>query len=263
MLKRLVILVLLGLPFAASADTAPPTCTDHFLGVEMPNVSPNRARKTRFLCFSEYAVLHSALTKTPVWSAERLTSERIEAAAGVPRKNAFHAEQRLAPNERAELADYKESGFDRGHMAPAGDMSTPKAKRESFSLANMIPQHPCNNEELWEGIESAVRQLVVDEDEVYVVTGPVYPSSAELKQIGDGVIIPTHVFKAIYVPTINGAAAYVTPNTDGKEWKGISLNDLNKLIDVDIFPKLPQSVKNTAMKLPDPLPPKFRCRLRN
>jgi endonuclease G, mitochondrial len=98
----------------------------------MPDVIPNRARKARLLCFSKCAVLYSILAKMPVWSAEHVTSERIEAAAGVPRTNAFHS---LAPNERAELADYQDSGFDRGHMAPAGDMSTAKAKGESFLLA--------------------------------------------------------------------------------------------------------------------------------
>ena len=42
-------------------------------------------------------------------------------------------------------------------MSPSGDMATPQARYQSFSLANMIPQQPCNNEVVWEGIESAVR----------------------------------------------------------------------------------------------------------
>jgi endonuclease G, mitochondrial len=261
MLTRLILLLFLFVPVSVQAETAPEGCTDHFIGSQMPNVSPNRTEKSRLLCFSGYAVLHSGLSKTPIWSAEHLTSERMEDAGKVTRKNSFHPEQKLQPDERAELDDYKGSGFDRGHMSPSGDMPSKKAMRESFSLANMIPQHPCNNEELWEGIESAVRQLATDEDEVYTVTGPVYPKTGQIQQIGEGVLVPTHVFKAVYIPSRNGAAAYVTPNTDGKDFKVISISDLKKLVDVDVFPTLKAKVKSTPATLPPPMEPKFRCRL--
>lgn len=251
------------LPVGALAEPAPQGCTDHFLAAEMPDVTSTRAEKTRLLCFSEYAVLHSGLTKTPVWSAEHLTSDQVDAAGTLKRKNPFHAESRLPPGERAELDDYKNSGFDRGHMAPNGDMSTAQAQRESFSLANMIPQDPCSNEEQWEGIEASVRQMAGDFDEVYVVTGPDYPADAEIKQIGNGVLIPPFIFKAIYVPSLNAAGAYLAPNTAEKTFKTISINALKAIIDVDVFPKLTDAVKSTAMDLPQPQPPKFHCRVHN
>jgi endonuclease G, mitochondrial len=266
MLIRLLVLLLFVIPLTASADPAPQGCGDHFLGGMTPDVSKNRAQKTQQLCYSEFALLHSGLTKTPIWSAEHLTSERIQAASGLSRKNPFHAEARLAADERAELGDYKDSGYDRGHMSPNGDMPNAKAQRESFSLANMIPQHPCNNEVLWAGIEDSVRKLTQDEDEVYVVTGPVYLRSPQQQgggqqQIGDGVMVPAQVYKAIYVPTLDEAGVYVTPNTDGKDWKKLSLQDLAALIEVDVFPTLSQKVKSKVMALPPPGPARFGCRL--
>ncbi len=264
MLYRLLAVLVLALPVTAQADPAPPACAEHFLGGMMPDVSRNRAQKARQLCFSEFALLHSGVTKTPIWSAEHLTSERVDAASGLPRKNPFHAEARLPASDRAELADYKSASdrFDRGHMSPNGDMPNAKAQRESFSLANMIPQHPCNNEVLWAGIEDSVRKLTQEEDEVYVVTGPVYPRGGSPEQIGDGgVMVPEQIFKAIFVPSREEAGVYLTFNRDGDEVRTLSLQELAALIDVDAFPTLSRSVKATAMTMPPPGPPRFPCRL--
>jgi endonuclease G, mitochondrial len=263
MLRYLLILMFLAAPTGMHAAPAPSDCDDHFLGGEMPDIGRERAGKSRFVCFSQYALLHSALTKTPVWSAEHLTSDRVQEAAALSgkRPNNFHAESRVPADERAELSDYKASGFDRGHMSPNGDMSTREAQRESFSLANMVPQNACNNEEIWEGIESAVRQLALDEEEVFVVTGPIYPKDAQLQQIGEGVIVPTALFKAVYIPSRNQGAAYVTKNEDTKEGEFLSFAELKSRASLDPFPSLKDSVKTVVADLPSPQPPKFKCRL--
>jgi len=227
----------------------------------MPNVDANRTQRTQVICFSEYALLHSGQTKTPIWSAEHLTRARVEDADGMTRHNAFHAERSLPPDDRAELSDYAGSGFDRGHMSPSGDMPNLQAQKESFSLANMVPQAPCNNEVLWEGIESAIRTLAKADDDVFVVTGPVYPSDAQLEQIGNGVIIPTDLFKAIFDPARNQAAAYLSPNKNELEWRNVSIADLQQLIQVDVFPTLSQEIKTTPMTLPGPEAPRFPCRV--
>jgi DNA/RNA endonuclease G (NUC1) len=67
---------------------------------------------------------------------------KLRAADVTERRDAFHEEPRLPPDERAYLDDYARSGFDRGHLAPAADMPDEKAQHESFTLANMIPQDP-------------------------------------------------------------------------------------------------------------------------
>lgn len=196
-------------------------------------------------------MLHSGVSHTPVWSAEHLTSARMAAASGMKRKNAFHPEQSLAFGDRAELADYARSGFDRGHMSPSGDMATPSSQEESFSLANMIPQNGNNNQHLWVGIEEATRHLAATEGEVYVVTGPLFEGTA-LERINGRVLVPTAIFKAIYVPSTGLAGAYVTPNAPGMAYSTLSIAELERRSGINLFPSLAASIKSAKMVLPVP-----------
>jgi len=77
------------------------------------------------------------------------------------RSDEFYADARLPRSERSELQDYQGSGFDRGHMAPAGDMATTESMAQSFSLANIVPQHSINNRKAWASIEKATRKYVM------------------------------------------------------------------------------------------------------
>ncbi|MFZ6870419.1 DNA/RNA non-specific endonuclease, partial [Klebsiella pneumoniae] len=85
----------------------------------------------------------------------------------------------------------------RGHMAPNGDMPHKESQSDSFSLSNMVPQAPKNNQEVWRNLEEATRAIVTKQkQDVYVVTGPVFEGK-RLKTIGQGVIVPTAVYKAV------------------------------------------------------------------
>jgi endonuclease G, mitochondrial len=238
------------------------SCVAQLAGGSFPVVrNAKLSQQTTRLCYSEIALLYSGVARAPLWSAEHLTAARVQSAKGLqrPRSNAFHAEIRLSSSERAELDDYRRSGYDRGHMAPNGDMSTPEAQAESFSLANMVPQDPCNNEVLWEGIESAVRDLTLSEGEVFVVTGPVF-RGAELRILNGRVLIPTHLYKAIYVPSRNIAGAYFAPNDASQKWEPLTIAELEARVGIDVFPKLAANVKKAGMTLPKPTP-HFGCRV--
>lgn len=254
-MKFRLLLGIAALLLVTSGCTAkPPTCADHFLEGQPPGItSPNLAKKTTMLCFEGYAVTYSGVSRTPLWSAEHLTETRVDEAGRLKRKNAFHAEDQLPPADRSELADYVRSGFDRGHMAPNGDMPTENAQYESFSLANIIPQNPKNNQILWEGIEEVTRELAREDKEVYVVTGPIFEGS-DLERINGRVLVPTSVYKAIYDPAKKRAGAYVTPNAGGMEYQTMSIVDLEKRINITVFPKLAPEIKAVKMPMPVPTP---------
>ena len=125
--------------FSIILYAAPTACPKFYVDGEAPTiVNEKLANKTKELCFEAFGVMHSGISKTPLWSAEYLTASAID--ADVPRKDKFHEETKLPQSERAELKDYTKSGYDRGHMAPSADMPSESAQADSFSLANMVPQ---------------------------------------------------------------------------------------------------------------------------
>ena len=256
MLKRLVIVAVLHVCPISSMSTvalaAPTGCPQFFPHGNAPDlVNPKLLPKTRTICYSAFAVLHSGITRTPLWAAEHLTRNGLDAAVATERKDTFHEEAKLPPDERADLDDYARSGFDRGHLAPAADMPDEQAQHESFSLANMIPQDPQSNRGLWSGIKSAVRGLARKSGELYVVSGPIF-QGATLKRLRGRVLVPTHIFKAVYDPKRNQAAAYLVENADGDQWRNVSIAELQQITGIDPFPGLAPSVKDHAMALPEP-----------
>lgn len=94
---------------------------------DFPRVNKSFQVAPRALCYQSFAVLYSGVAKPPIFVAEKLNQAQLEEAKGKKRTNRFFADVRLRKAERAELDDYKGSGFDRGHMAPAGDMPSARA----------------------------------------------------------------------------------------------------------------------------------------
>lgn len=138
-----------------------------------PPILQNQAMVPRPLCYSRFAILHLGKSRTPVYVVERLKKEQL--VAKMPRATRFFADARRPRIERAELEDYKNSGMDRGHMTPEGDMSTEESMAQSFSLANVVPQYPTNSRKAWASIEKATRKYVKRAaGGVFIITGPVF-----------------------------------------------------------------------------------------
>jgi endonuclease G len=244
-------LLLLALPARASAQQT--TCPQFFPAGEPPALlNPKLAQRTTLLCNDAYASLASGVTHGALWSAEHPTRASLAEAGQTRRKGQFHADDRLPPADQAQLADYRRSGFDRGHMTPSGDMPGETAQGQSFSLANMVPQTAQLNRGIWEGVESAVRQLAEQRGELYLVTGPAFYGS-EIKSVGpDGVLVPTSTWKAVYDPSAAGTGVYVCKNMARPTCATVSVAILIQAVGIDPFPGLPSALKQVAMQLPPP-----------
>ena len=216
MLNKIIACVLaVLLASAAQAAGNFQGCLQFFARAQPPLIAPHPS--TRALCFDAFAILYSGESKTPVYVAEKLNRDTM-ALAHEKRGNLFYADARLPAAERANLEDYAASGYDRGHMAPAADMTTPQAMEQSFSLANMVPQAPAHNRGVWaKSVELPTRKFAARaEGDVYVITGPVFePDIAQSPSIGPGrVHVPAYLFKLVYDQASNRAWAYWQANAD-------------------------------------------------
>jgi len=183
-------------------------CRDLFPNQRIPTVS----QAGRDLCFDGFAVYYSPQDKKPIYVVEKLNRDQF-LAPHPRRSNQFYEEARLPFSERALLSDYRGSGYDRGHNAPAGDMSNERAMAQSFSLANMMPQARQNNQGIWaKNVEEPTRHYAKRAaGDIYVFTG----STGNQGSIGRGhVTIPSHLYKLVYDPSKNSAWAYWIENSN-------------------------------------------------
>ncbi|WP_423227913.1 DNA/RNA non-specific endonuclease [Psychrobacter pygoscelis] len=239
-------LVLLSVSGHADFDA----CQDSFYAGTAPDYLNTKITKNTYpLCFDGFATMYSGVSRTPLWSAEYLTRRRLTQADTIPREDSFHEESRLPASVRAELKDYSNSGYDRGHIAPNADMANVSQQYDSFSLANIAPQSPRNNRYVWRNLESATRYLTKQYGEVYTVTGVAF-TSKRLKKIGSGVLVPSHFYKAVYIPAIGQAGVYYAPNDESERIEIISVDELALRTGVDVMPAIAATAKSEAFELP-------------
>lgn len=189
-----------------------------FFPFGVPSVPDSYPGKRRELCFDSFAVLYSGESKTPIYVVERLTRAQLQDAKDEERTNKFFEDARLPSAERATLEDYARPGteehFDRGHMAPAGNMPNAQSMAQSFSLANMVPENETHNRKTWRGIESSTRKYVLRATAaVLVYTGPQF-NSRSISTIGRGKVwVPTHITKTVYDEATTQSWVHYTENT--------------------------------------------------
>lgn len=171
-----------------------------------------------------YTLAYDGRTRNPHWVYRKLTPAIFQKEA--TRIECEFKEDPLIPKHiRATKADYAGSGFDRGHMASAADSAmSEEAMQESFFLSNITPQHPQLNRGYWKKIENHIRDLVKEQKEVHIFTGPLYLQKkgrdgkryVKYEVLGKGnVAVPTHFFACTFIETLSKkvfSKAYIIPN---------------------------------------------------
>lgn len=200
---------------SAQRDIGLSACADQF-----PNHQPlpldfvDEALEPMGLCSDGFAVIYSPVAKAPLVVTEKLNRARVSAAAGEERTDNFYPDPRLRRDQRAELADFRGSGMDRGHNSPAADAWNEHTMMQTFALSNMLMQDSDMNRRPWAGVEKAVRQFARRaQGDVFVFTGPVFCEDPPTRG-SSKVWVPEAMFKLVYDQASGRAWAYVLANQD-------------------------------------------------
>lgn len=192
-----------------------------------------------------YTVSHNSKWKLPNWVGYELTGREV--AGQNPRYDCF-APDPMVKGNKAELSDYKGSGYDRGHMAPAADMKwSKKVMKESFYLSNMCPQNPSLNRGDWNDLEEKVRSWAKRDSAIIVVCGPIV--SKRPKKIGNNLAVPEAFFKVVLSPYGKNpqAIGFIMPNEAGNNPLSSyakSIDEVEALTKMDFFSVLPDELEN-------------------
>lgn len=193
-----------------------------------------------------YSLSYSIPHRQAEWVMYELTCDQTKSETN--RSNNFRPDP-LVVEGSAQLIDYKGSGFDRGHLAPAGDMKISyEAMSETFYLSNISPQHPSLNRGIWLGLENQVRLWACEDSILFVTAGPIFTKSDST--IGpDQVTVPSFFYKIVFYNKLNDyeIIGFIFPNSPCsmplKEYV-YKVDEIENLTGIDFFPSLPDSIEN-------------------
>lgn len=207
-MKRLILL--LSLFFTLTAHAGINQSCGQFTASGVPQYAPKAGDQE--ICHKNYAVIHSCAVKAPIAVFEHLTPAAMSGSA--VRKDDFRPDPAVTPNCSATLADYATVGktHDRGHMSPAKNNTiNPEIMSESFFLSNMVPQVANNNRGIWKQLEMQERQwAMAPGTDFYIISGGIY--DAGHAKTGNGLGIPTRLYKIIIEKNSKRVMAYLMPN---------------------------------------------------
>jgi endonuclease G len=202
--------------------------------------APRTENPQYVLDYHGFVLEFDSMSRSAKWVCYALCRNNL--GDGVERSGNFRMERRLGALSPKDM-DYRNSGYDRGHLAPAADMSySEEAMYDSFFLTNASPQLPGFNRGIWKRLEEKVREIAMEKDSIWVITGPVLQNTLP-KLVGSDLRIPEVYFKVIYKPSstdpqgIGFLLRNESSSADLTEFI-VSIDSVESLTSIDFFPWL-------------------------
>lgn len=197
-----------------------------------------------------YVSYFSPETNCPVWVAWELTDSEVDGNAKRSNYN-FTPDEKVSYSHQVTTKDYSRSGYDRGHMCPAGDMAwSGEAMHDCFYMTNICPQLPEVNQKYWEKLERTCRRWAKQEGSVYIICGPIF-TSKQHKTIGreHKIAVPDAFFKVILSlkkGKEKGIGFYYTNEERQQNLKEASrtIDEIERLTGFDFFSDLNDGIEN-------------------
>lgn len=219
------------------------------LSIELAIPKLDKAIVSQVIEHTGYTVSYNRKRRNPNWVAYELTAEEVDGKE--PRNGDFIPDPDLK-GAQATDEDYKNCGWDRGHLAPAADMKwSKKAMEESFYLSNISPQNNNLNRGVWKSIEELTRDAAIKHKNVLVVTGPVFTKEKGLGKIGKNkVLIPNGFYKVLLINDCGykGIGFYCENKAGKKKLSSyaVSIDSIEHITGIDFFHMLPDEIENTV-----------------
>jgi endonuclease G len=197
-----------------------------------------------------YIVSYNTKTNIPNWVAWHLTAEHT--SGSVERHHEVFHEDTDAPTPRVTDEDYFNSGFDRGHMCPAGDNKWDrKAMNETFLFTNICPQVHALNEGAWNDLELACRRWARKYGDVYIVCGPLLDDGRHRTIGRRRVVVPERFFKVVLAMDGNPKAIGFIYDNNGRNSEKMfshatTVDEVERLTGIDFFPQLDDKIEDVV-----------------
>ncbi|VVC28673.1 Hypothetical protein CINCED_3A016571 [Cinara cedri] len=177
--------------------------------------------------YKNFVLSYDQRNRIPHWVLEHLTPESVQYNSTVDRQLCdFYEDKSFHEFFRSTNKDYKNSGFDRGHLAAAGNhKASQELIKQTFILSNIAPQVGKGfNRNAWNNLEKYVRKKAKNNKNVYVCSGPLFlPKKGDdgklwikYQVIGDNhIAVPTHFYKIVVTESKNSTfylESYIMPN---------------------------------------------------
>lgn len=206
---------------------------------------PAKLKNEQIIRHTGFTLSYNAEWLCPNWVAWELTSSETE---GVEERAKHFKPDPNVYGTKVVTKDYSNSGYDRGHMAPAADMKwSEQAMRESFYMTNICPQIHNLNAGDWKELEELCRTWANHFGQIYICCGPIVSNNP--KRIGEnGVAVPDAFFKVIlaFKNKQPQSIAFLMANKPGNkplQTYAMSIEDMETVTGLDFFTQLPDSLE--------------------
>lgn len=216
-------------------------------GLEIPAYLTDREEE--ILQHEGFTLSYNRTHLIPNWVAWVLTAERTRGTES--RAENFQPDPTIRRGPTPQLADYRRSGYDRGHMCPAADCKhSREAMNACFYLSNMCPQTHALNAGDWQELETRCRRWAVAYDSILIACGPVLEKGVRYTRIGGNRIsVPREFFKVVLRFTPEGGAeaiGFLFPNDDTKRPLArytVTVDSVEARTGINFFSKLPRALE--------------------
>jgi endonuclease G len=217
---------------------------------------PTQSMGDQLLKHTFYSLSYCTKNKNAEWVAYELTSWKVNAEKA-ERASGFKTDPLW--EQTASDNDFRNSGYDRGHLLPAEDMDFSKeGMEETFFLTNVSPQLPDFNRGIWKKLENHVRKWAVENKHIYIITGPILRKRLPKEStIGEGVEVPREFYKVIldYTNPEKKGIAFIMDNErsdEGLERFACPIREVEERTGINFFPSLSASESKALEEKFDP-----------